>query len=385
MREAMTDRVADWRLLGLGFWQAWQTAAMCTDIVAPTSGKLFDQGNALLILLVLMTAAYLAVVVASRRYAPFAGRGSSYVLAAALMAAGTLAMPVALHFLEGIVGIGVFVMAAASASLGNALLLIMWGELWSALATGRVGRHLYASYTFAFVLFFLIYFMPQASVAVMATTLLPIISTAVLYACRHEPRREPSVVPLDVHTIPVARLLVCLFIISVIWGLTQGIVGTFAEGDEFHMAKSLLLAGGGIGAITLSMAVTSSPSEALTLYKPVIPAMVAGIVLLLLQPAVYPFLGRGSLSWASTASICFSCSSLRTSPSGGASPWPSPSAWRFWRPAPARSSVRWLRTDFCSRRSGRPSCAPISVWSRCCCLPSSACCSLPWPMCNGST
>ena len=161
MREAMTDRVADWRLLGLGFWQAWQIVAMCTDIVAPTSGKLFDQGNALLILLVLMTAAYLAVVVASRRYAPFAGRGSSYVLAAALMAAGTLAMPVALHFLEGIVGIGVFVMAAASASLGNALLLIMWGELWSALATGRVGRHLYASYTFAFVLFFLIYFMPQ--------------------------------------------------------------------------------------------------------------------------------------------------------------------------------------------------------------------------------
>ena len=74
MREAMTDRVADWRLLGLGFWQAWQIVAMCTDIVAPTSGKLFDQGNALLILLVLMTAAYLAVVVASRRYAPFAGR-----------------------------------------------------------------------------------------------------------------------------------------------------------------------------------------------------------------------------------------------------------------------------------------------------------------------
>ncbi|MFR5090750.1 MAG: hypothetical protein ACLTDR_00880 [Adlercreutzia equolifaciens] len=73
----MTDRVADWRLLGLGFWQAWQIVAMCTDIVAPTSGKLFDQGSALLILLVLMTAAYLAVVVASRRYAPFAGRDSS--------------------------------------------------------------------------------------------------------------------------------------------------------------------------------------------------------------------------------------------------------------------------------------------------------------------
>lgn len=141
MREAMTDRVADWRLLGLGFWQAWQIVAMCTDIVAPTSGKLFDQGNALLILLVLMTAAYLAVVVASRRYAPFAGRGSSYVLAAALMAAGTLAMPVALHFLEGIVGIGVFVMAAASASSATPFSLLCgasYGARWPLVALAAI-------------------------------------------------------------------------------------------------------------------------------------------------------------------------------------------------------------------------------------------------------
>ncbi|MFR5827699.1 MAG: hypothetical protein ACLUE1_00770 [Adlercreutzia equolifaciens] len=136
----MTDRVADWRLLGLGFWQAWQIVAMCTDIVAPTSGKLFDQGNALLILLVLMTAAYLAVVVASRRYAPFAGRGSSYVLAA-LMAAGTLAMPVALHFLEGIVGIGVFVMAAASASSATPFSLLCgasYGARWPLVALAAI-------------------------------------------------------------------------------------------------------------------------------------------------------------------------------------------------------------------------------------------------------
>lgn len=292
MRETMRERLADWRLLGLGFWQAWQIVAMCTDIVAPTSGKLFDQGNALLVLLVLMTGAYLAVVVASRRCAPFAGRRWSFGLAAGLMAAGTVGMPVAMELLEGGPGVAVFTVAAGAASLGNALLLIMWGELWSALATGRVGRHLYASYTFAFVLFFLIYFLPEPA-AVAATTLLPLVSAAALYACRREPRREPSVVPLDVRTIPVARLLFCLFTISVIWGLTQGIVGTFAEGDELHMPKALLLAGGGIGAITLSMVVSSSPSEALTLYKPVIPAMVVGIVLLLLQPAVYPFLGSG--------------------------------------------------------------------------------------------
>lgn len=292
MRESIEGPFADWRLLGLGFWQAWQIVAMCTNTVAPTEGLLFSEGNALLVLLVLMTVAYGAVVVMSRWFAPFVSRGAFYVAAAALMAAGTVAMPLVGLFCEGALGWGLFVAAAGAAALGNALLLIMWGELWSALATGRVGRHLYASYTFAFVLFFVTYAVPEPA-AVGLTAAFPVASAAVLYACRREPRREPSVVPLDVRTIPVARLLVCLFVISVIWGLTQGMVVTFAEGDPLVVPKALLLAGGGIGAITLSMMVTSSPSEALTLYRPVIPAVLAGIVLLLLKPDVYPFLGTG--------------------------------------------------------------------------------------------
>ncbi|MEC4272449.1 LuxR C-terminal-related transcriptional regulator [Adlercreutzia sp. R25] len=288
----MRSRFENWRLLGLGFWQAWQIIAMCTDIVAPTSGFLLDRDSALVVLLVLMTLGYLAVVLASRQLAPFIRRRAAYIAASLLMTSGTAAMPLAMMFFVGPAGFALFIFAAACASLGNALLLIMWGELWSALATGRVGRHLYASYTFAFVLFFAIYFLPRL-LAVAAAALLPILSTLALYACHREPRREPSVVPLDVRTIPVARLLLCLFVISVIWGLTQGMVVTFAVGDEFFTAKSLLLAGGGIGAITLSMVVSSSPSEALTLYRPVIPAVLVGIILLLLQPAVYPFLGSG--------------------------------------------------------------------------------------------
>lgn len=68
---------------------------------------------------------------------------------------------------------------------------------------------------------------------------------------------------------------------------------TFAVGDEYFTAKSLLLAGAGIGAITLSMMVSQAPSEAMTLYRPVIPAMVIGLIFLLLQPSLYPFLGSG--------------------------------------------------------------------------------------------
>lgn len=292
MRESNEGPFADWRLLGLGFWQAWQIVTMCTSTVAPTEGLFFSEGNALLVLLVLMTIGYGAVVVMSRWFAPFAARRLFYIAAAGAMALGTIVMPLAVLLGTGALGLALFIAAAAAAALGNALLLIMWGELWSALATGRVGRHLYASYTFAFVLFFLVYALPQPA-AVGVTALFPVASAAVLYACRREPRREPSVVPLDVRTIPVGRLLVCLFVISVIWGLTQGMVVTFAEGDPLVVPKALLLAGGGIGAITLSMVVTSSPSEALTLYRPVIPAVLVGIVLLLLEPEVYPFLGTG--------------------------------------------------------------------------------------------
>lgn len=66
------------------------------------------------------------------------------------------------------------------------------GELWSALSTGRVGRHLYVPYTFAFVLFFIAYAPPE-TVAAAFTAALPIVSVAVLATCKREPRRKPSV------------------------------------------------------------------------------------------------------------------------------------------------------------------------------------------------
>lgn len=285
-------RFADWRLLGLGFWQAWQMIVLCTSTVVPPASAQTPFLSSTLVLLMLMTISYALVVLLSRRFAPFIARGDSFVMAAGLTAAGTLAIPAGFAFVGGAAGFGVFILGAACASWGNALLIIMWGELWSALATGRVGRHLYASYTFAFVLFFIAYALPQA-VAVAYTALLPIASAVILRACKSEPRREPSVIPLDVTTVPVARLFTCVFLISIVWGTSQGMLDPYAVGDEHFGAKALLLAGGGIGAITLSMMLSQAPSEATALYRPVIPAMVIGLILLLLQPMPYPFVGSG--------------------------------------------------------------------------------------------
>lgn len=281
-----------WRLLGLGFWQAWWMISMCTGVVLPTVGHYPAAGNTTLWVLVLTTAGYVGVVALSRQFSPFLARRSCFALAGGLTAAGTALLPASLSVCSGASGFVCFLAAAIAVSVGNALLLIMWGELWSALATGRVGRHLYVSYTFAFVLFFIACALPSAAAAAFTATL-PVVSAAVLAACKREPRREPSVLPLDVRTVPAGRILCCILAISTVYGLSQGMVNTFAGNDATFMFKTMLFAGLALAAITLSMAVAPSEAEPLALYRPVIPAMAAGLILLLLLPEPYRFLGAG--------------------------------------------------------------------------------------------
>ena len=269
----------------------------------PDSGRFPSAGNALLWVLTLIALGFLVVMLTAKKHAPFLARRAFFLLAGGLTAAGTVIVPVALTYGQGPASFALFLAGAAAVSFGNALLLIMWGELWSALATGRVGRHLYVSYTFAFVLFFAANALPFWA-AVAFNALMPIISAAILTACKQEPRREPSVLPLDVRTVPVLRILVCILVISIAYGTSQGMVNTFADGDASFIAKALLLAGGGIAAITLSMVVAPSSAEPIALYRPVIPAMVAGLILLLLLPPTFRFLARDSSSWACTAWTC---------------------------------------------------------------------------------
>lgn len=286
------ERFSGWRLLGLGFWQAWQMISMCTATLIPDAERFSFAGNALLWVLALTAMGYLAVMLAARWHAPFLTRRSCFAAAGGLTATGSVVIPLALTFGVGPIGFSAFLAGAVAVAFGNALLLVMWGELWSALATGRVGRHLYVSYTFAFALFFAAYALPQWA-AVAFNAAMPLVSAAVLKACKKEPRREPSVLPLDIKTIPVPRVLTCILIISVVYGMSQGTANTFADGDASFIAKALILAGGGIGAITLSMVAAPSFAEPIALYRPVIPAMVAGLVLLLLLSAPYRFIGAG--------------------------------------------------------------------------------------------
>ena len=142
-----------WRLLGLDSGKPGDDQHVHRRAAATTDRFPFA-GNTTLWVLVLTTVGYLVVVALARRLSPFLTHRASFLAAGGLTAAGTVTLPIALTLGSGAAGFTWFLAGTVSLSLGNALLLIMWGELWSALATGRVGRHLYVSYTFAFVLFF---------------------------------------------------------------------------------------------------------------------------------------------------------------------------------------------------------------------------------------
>ena len=51
-----------WRLLGLGFWQAWWMISMCTDVLLPPADRYPFSGNTTLWVLVLTTIGYLVTV-----------------------------------------------------------------------------------------------------------------------------------------------------------------------------------------------------------------------------------------------------------------------------------------------------------------------------------
>ena len=173
---------------------------------------------------------------------------------------------------------------------------------------------------------------------------------------------------------------------SVISGvLPRASWGTFAEGDEFHMAKSLLLAGGGIrrhhafhGRDLVPLRgphLASSPSS---------PPW-CRIVLLLLQPAVYPFLGSGLIIMGV---YCLDMLLMLVS---------TDIAFRGRIPVALSFGVAILATRAGARRFG--GCGRISVRAvldgpaahRYLSGRGAAACHhrhavlLPWPMCNGST
>lgn len=278
--------------IGLGFWQAWWMVAMCTDALLPDPSESPFPMSLTVLLLLLSCLGYLAVVIARewglKRLLGVRGVG---IATAVLAVSGSLGMGIVAHGdLLGVAGGSLFICAAAAFSVGNALLLMTWGSLWSTLATGYVGRLLCASYTAAFALFFIVRELPLG-IAIAVCALLPIASLVGYFFARKAPRRK-LVARKDIawKELPVGKALVALFAANLIWGISQKYlyVGAGDTSDySFVFAAFCMLA------FTAFMFIVSPTDEPAALLKPIVPALVCGIAIMIAMPAEDMFLGEG--------------------------------------------------------------------------------------------
>ncbi|WP_251230199.1 helix-turn-helix transcriptional regulator [Adlercreutzia aquisgranensis] len=279
-------------LFGFSFWQAWWILAMCSDIALPQrshSGTLF---NAFFCITILTTMGYLAVVLAGRKFGPFSANPRCFALAGGLGSAGALCLVLFTAFVYSGSLDALFFLGAVLFSAGNALLLIMWGELWSTLATGRVGRYLYASYAFAFVLYFLVTALPQL-VGGLVMSAFPVISVLILRSCRTEEKRSPSQIDFEIESLSPARIVVALVALGAVHGFTQRYLNVSGTVPAETMSYSLLIAGAMLVVLVLYLIVRQPAVEVLSLYVPIVPAFVIGLVLLSQLPASLAFAGNG--------------------------------------------------------------------------------------------
>lgn len=276
---------------GLGFWQTWWTCALCTNAVLPKGQHLVGPFDPSTFLLLAAAVGYVVATLATRKVPSFLHMRGSLVAASTLCAGGTIGMGVSCLGTWNSGGIAIFGVAAVGFSLGNALLLLMWGERWSTLASGQVGRCLYTSYAFALAAFFCISALPWlAQLACM--TAAPCISVVLLRLSLREASREPGPGARPSERAPFVRPLVAVFVLNIVWG--AALPAALRIGGPANIAHTgLLLALVGTIVLMAYMMVAQPATEAFALNKPVGAALAGGLILLLALPSRYAFVGYG--------------------------------------------------------------------------------------------
>jgi DNA-binding CsgD family transcriptional regulator len=279
-------------LLGLGFWQAWWMTAMCSDVLLPKGDKGLPLFDAVTWVMLITAFGYLAVIALSRKTGALIGRPRVRIATAVLAACGSLGMAAAAT-MPGTGGFAaIFLVSDAMFALGNALLLIMWGELWSTLATGRVVRCLFSSYLFAFLLYFTLISLPNTlSIPILAA--LPLVSLAILKSSFDGPKRAPASIEFEMECPPSLNLLAPIALLSVIWGIAESLYPAIATAHGAAIETSFIAAGILLGAVLLSIIVFPPAIEPVALYRTIVPSISCGLILIVLIPSSLASIGNG--------------------------------------------------------------------------------------------
>ena len=278
-------------LIGFSFWQAWWLVAMNLDVVVGAPVKEPTLLNPVFFLTAVTTLGYLFAVLLGRRIGPFSNRPVCFYCAGALACVGSLGLSLLSATDSSGAMAAVFIACTAAFAAGNALLLIMWGELWSTWASARVGTCLGASYTFAFVIYFVVAALP-ASLGALITCLLPLLSLFSLHRAQGEEKRHVTSIQFEYETVSPVRMAVPLVLVGALHGLFQGVIGMGANGRE-AMYLSQWVAGALLLVIVLYLLFRQPNPTVTALYKAIVPCYVTGLALMLLLPPSDRFVGNG--------------------------------------------------------------------------------------------
>lgn len=236
---------------------------------------------------------YAVLTICAGRFAPY-GSPRSFMFAGIGGLIGSLLLSIASHLtlptlpmaIMDIVGLAMF-------SPANALLLLMWGERWGTLAAGNVGRQLTLSFTFAFVLYFLVVAVPTP-IAIVLNAAFPPLSALALRLSMDQPCRTEPVAPITPKASKMAAILASILLLSFAFGCMQHLV-PISQGWE--RLQTLTMAASGLLVAFLAAWVTLRKlnGDPFTFYRPVVASMACGILLCYMVPTDLAFLGNATL------------------------------------------------------------------------------------------
>ena len=278
-------------LVGLGFWQAWwMTLSSTSHVMGPV-----DLGpSPMMAVLVVSLLGYVAATLAAPRLAPYGARPALPWVAAGLGTAGTVILAVCTHLSLPGAGLALELCGCVLTAAFSALVLLMWGERWSTLASGDVGRQLVYSFLLAFVLYFVVAALPVVP-GCAAVAAFPLLSALALQLSRSEPARgDVPVSTLSFDARRLVALLVALVVISVVFGAMQRVSAPQGSTRELQML-AMAVAGGFTALFALVMLAGGGAADPFSFYRPIFPAIACGAALCLALPGSASFVGNGVL------------------------------------------------------------------------------------------
>lgn len=279
-------------LVGLGFWQAWWMTLVSTPVVM---GPIQPTPGSTLLLLIMTLAGYVAATLAAPRLAPYSNRPGLLWLAAVAGAAGTVMLALCTHVtLPHAAGLSLEWASYILTSVFSALVLLMWGERWSTLASGNVGRHLVYSFLLAFALYFVACALPTVAGCTLIALFAPL-SALSLYLSRNEPcRGDVPVAAIRLDARHLVGFALALMAISIVFGTLQR-VSSFDGSTRTLQLLAMSVAGIFMAAFAFAMFMRDSVADPFSFYRPIVPAIVCGMALCLAFPGVLSFVGNGGV------------------------------------------------------------------------------------------